>query len=96
MSGRDGASPPFPDARLRWGAPALGVPRSSQVDGCAWLLGAGCGARHSDLGPRGVTASSPEVCSVHTGALQMLECGMLQTGLVSTHDTCPFSGRARD
>ena len=95
-SGRDGSSPPFPDARLRRGAPSLGAPSSPQADGCAWLLGAGRSARHSDLGPRGVTASSAEVSSIHTGALQMLKCGMIETSLVSTRDSRPFSERARD
>ena len=73
-------------------APILGAPRSPQSEGCTWLHGVGCSARHSALGPRGVTVSSPEVSSVHTGALQTLKGSTsVKTGLASTPDAWPFS-----
>lgn len=61
-------------------------------------LAARGGAQCSALRP-GASRSDcelPEVSSIHTGALQMLERGMIETSLVSTRDSRPFSERARD
>ena len=73
-------------------APILGAPRSPQSEGCTWLHGVGRSARHSALGPRGVTVSSPEVSSVHTGALRTPEGSTsVKTSLASTPEAWPFS-----
>lgn len=92
MSGRDGAYLPSPMPAKAWGSCSSVSPRALQVDGCAWLLGAGCGVAVRP-GASGSDCELPR--GVSTQALQMLECGMPQTGLVSTRDA-PSSGRARD
>lgn len=82
----------LPRCLFKAGAPILSAPRSPQSEGRAWLHGAGRSARHSTLGPRGVTVSSPEVSSIHTGALRTLEGGTsVKTSLASTPDAWPFS-----